>query len=225
MDPLWFLSKYRRFCLQVLNSYKYFSNQSADSIMPHALKDNFCSDIITCMRTYFHNCISVEHRYFRVSKKSLVTVVTDRVHSTTGRLCFDRCLSVCPHLGGVPWPGPDGGGVPQPGPAWGGTPYEGYPDGGTPPRVHPAVRPGQGDTPPWVPPLPPLDLAGRYPTSGTPHRTWPGGYPNGGGTPPRVVLDTPRSVCLLRSRRRTFLVITYLDKTKSGFLLDIENDK
>ena len=35
-----------------------------------------------------------------------------------------------------------------------------------------------------------------------------GGYPCQGGTPPRVtdgVLDTPQSVCLLRSRRRTFL--------------------
>ena len=27
----------------------------------------------------------------------------------------------------------------------------------------------------------------------------------GGHTPPQVVLDMPRSVCLLRSRRRTFL--------------------
>ena len=26
--------------------------------------------------------------------------ITDRVRSTTGRLCFDTCLSVCPHLGG-----------------------------------------------------------------------------------------------------------------------------
>ena len=39
---------------------------------------------------------------------------------------------------------------------------------------------------------------------------WGVGYPagGGGGTPPRVtdgVLNTPRSVCLLRSRRRTFL--------------------
>ena len=74
-----------------------------------------------------------------------------------------------------------------------------------------------------------------YPTSGTPCQTWPGGYPmgvphlryplsdlagvrvpnQGGGTwlgggvyPLRltdVVFDTPQSVCLLRSRRRTFL--------------------
>ena len=48
-------------------------------------------------------------------------------------------------------------------------------------------------------------LAGGYPTLGPPHQTW-----LGGGTPPWVtdgVLDTPRSVCLLRSRRRTFLFL------------------
>ena len=50
---------------------------------------------------------------------------------------------------------------------------------------------------------------GVYHTSGNPPpprlgRTWPGG--GGGGTLPWVVLDTPRSVCLLRSRRRTFLL-------------------
>ena len=119
-------------------------------------------------------------------------IVTDRVRSTTGRLCFDTCLSVCPHLG-VPRPGPGGGGYPSQ------AQLEGYP-------------PARG-----VPHL-------RYP-----HQTWPGGTPaggystlgsplvrpgqrvplsGGGGTPPQVtdgVLDMPRSVCLLRSRRRTFL--------------------
>ena len=39
--------------------------------------------------------------------------ITERVRSTTGRLCIDTCLSVC--LQGVPRSGPDGG-VPQPGP-------------------------------------------------------------------------------------------------------------
>ena len=84
---------------------------------------------------------------------------------------------ICPHLGGgVPRPGSDRG-------------------GGTPARS----RQGRG--------VPQPGPAGRYPTSGTtlpPARSdW-----GGGGTPPRVtdgVLDTPRSVCLLRSRRRTFL--------------------
>ena len=84
-----------------------------------------------------------------------------------------------------------------------------------------------GSTPPWVPPsdpargtppqVPPSDLAGGYPAGGTP--PWvppvrPGqgyparGYPCWRSTPPREtdgVLDMPRSVCLLRSHRRTFL--------------------
>ena len=75
----------------------------------------------------------------------------------------------------------------------------GYPTLGTPP---PPVRPGWG--------VPHLGYhhetwPGGYPTSGTPtHQTWLGG----GVTPLRVtdgVLDALRSVCLLRSRRRTFL--------------------
>ena len=71
-------------------------------------------------------------------------------------------VSVCPHLGEVPWPGPGSGGV------------------GTLVRSR------------W----------GGYPTSGTPCQTWLGvGYPTSGG-----VFDTPRSVCFLRSRRRTFLL-------------------
>ena len=49
--------------------------------------------------------------------------------------------------------------------------------------------PWLGGTPPQVPP----------------HRTFLGGYPNREGTPSQVVLDTLRSVCLLRSCRRTFL--------------------
>ena len=78
-------------------------------------------------------------------------------------------------------------------------------------------------------------LGRGYPTLGTPHWTWRGGAgvpltrgvshlgyppvrpglggvspirPSQGGTPPRVtdrVLDTPRSVCLLRSSWKTFL--------------------
>ena len=119
------------------------------------------------------------------------------------------CLSV--HTGGE-------GGLPRPGPG----------------RYPSQVQPGGGDTPPRVPP-PPSDLAGRYPDpGGVPHlryppsqtwlggtppqvpppgQTWLGGYPDRGGTPPRVVLDTQRSVCLLRSRRRTFLLsrITVVD--------------
>ena len=88
---------------------------------------------------------------------------------------------------------------------WVGVPHLGYPHqlwlgipllGGTPPWV-PPIGPGQGGTP-----------AGGTPTSGTPHQTWPGQVPQRGGTFPQVidgVLNTPRSVCLLRLRRRTFL--------------------
>ena len=90
--------------------------------------------------------------------------------------------------------------------AWG-VPLPGVPHLGYPP-----IRPGQG-----VPHLgsPSSDLAGGVPCQGgtppwvTPSQTWLGGTPAGGGTPPQVtdgVLDTPRSVCLLRSRRRTFLL-------------------
>ena len=130
--------------------------------------------------------------------------------------------------GGVPQPGPARGyptlGTPQsdlargvpccgvphlrsPHQTWSGVPYWGVPHLGYPP-IRPTdpllggtpsgtpIRPGRGDT-----------LWG-YPTSGPPIR--PGrGDPCQGGTPPPVtdgVLDTPRSVCLLRSRRRTFLL-------------------
>ena len=101
----------------------------------------------------------------------------------------------------------------------------GYPCWGTPPRVPPQsdldgewVPQGvpRWETPPWVPPIRPGwgYPNGGYPTSGTPHRTWMG---NGGGTPllqlTDGVLDTPRSVCILRSRRRTFLLVNRLKQT------------
>ena len=86
---------------------------------------------------------------------------------------------------------------------WWGVPHLGYLPldlaGGTlmgqgvPHLRYPPVRPGRGTLmggiPPWVPPV----------------RPGQGGTPDGEGTPPRVVLDIPRLVCLLRSRRRTFL--------------------
>ena len=59
---------------------------------------------------------------------------------------------------------------------------------------------------------------GGYPTLGTPCQTWMGGYPDrgypDGGTPLRLtdgVLDKRQSVYLLRSRRRTFLLIFFSD--------------
>ena len=102
--------------------------------------------------------------------------------------------------GGYPWQGvPEVGYPPPPCPGpMGGIPDVGYPLldlGGIdlPHLGYPPVGPGQG-----VPHL-------RYP----PHQTWAGGTLMGGyPTLARItdgVLDTPRSVCLLRSRRRTFL--------------------
>ena len=97
-------------------------------------------------------------------------LITDRVHSTTGRLC----LSVCPHLGGGGTPARSRQGDTPARSRWGvlllGVPHLGYPlsdlAGGTPPWV-PPVRPGWDGTPYW--PWP-----GGYPILGTPHQTWPG---------------------------------------------------
>ena len=86
-------------------------------------------------------------------------------------------FSVCSHLGGVPWPGPDAEGGTQPdltggyptsgtppiGPGWGG--------GGVPQLRYPPVRPGRGGTPPQVPP----------------NQTWLEGTPAGGV--PHLVQD------------------------------------
>ena len=106
-------------------------------------------------------------------------------------------------------------GYPPPGGVPGsGTPPGGYPGLGTPPGGYLGqVPPGEGGYPgPGTP--------GGVPGSGTP----PGGFPGlgtppkggvpGSGTPPggvypgrttEGVLTTRRAVCLLRSRRRTFL--------------------
>ena len=151
-------------------------------------------------------------------------------------VCPSICLST---PGGVPWPGPGGGGggilaksrwercptsgTPPVGPGQG-VPNRGYPTMATP------IRPGRGgtltgvphlgyphqnwpgDTPPQVHPL--LDLAGGYPLSDLAGGTLTG-YP----ISYRItdgVLDTPRSVCLLRSRRRTFLLKKRLKSTSNN---------
>ena len=136
-------------------------------------------------------------------------IITDRVRSTREGYVLTRvCPSICLSTPGGGYPSQIQMGVPL---------LKGYPTlstpppfylvGGTPPQVPPpSIRPGWG----VPPPPPPSDLAGGYPRPGgnppqvtppPPHQTWPeGGYPTSGG-----VLDTPRSVCLLRSRRRTFL--------------------
>ena len=80
---------------------------------------------------------------------------------------------------GVPQPGQDGGGVPQPGQDWGGTPVLGW---GTP-------HPGQD---------------GGIPQPGQDRRDHMMGYPLDRTT--EGVLATRRAVCLLHSRRRTFLL-------------------
>ena len=115
-------------------------------------------------------------------------VITACIRSTMGRLCFDTCLSVCPH-GVYPYPimlcnisqnamgqTPRGGTLP--GPAGGDTLQGGYPARGTLPGGtqvrYPPVRSGWG---------------------GYPVRTTEG------------VLTTQQVVCLLHSCRRTFLLI------------------
>ena len=122
-------------------------------------------------------------------------------------------FSVCSHLGGIPRPGPDGGYPSQV--RWGGVPHLGYPLSDLA-RGYPSGEVPQGvgtpvggyptsDTPP------PSDLAGGgIPVEGTPPQVPPVRPGRGGGYPTSYritdgVLDTPWSVCLLRSRRRTFL--------------------
>ena len=150
-----------------------------------------------------------------------IYIFTDRVRSTTEGNVFTRVCpsihpSVCPqggggvphlagdypsqvHLGGgVPRPGPDGGGDPQSGPDRGypGRSSRGVPLVGVPPHQFQMGVPQRGVN--WGYPQTGIgySLAGVPPTRGTPrYRTTDG------------VLNTPRSVCLLRSRRRTFLYI------------------
>ena len=135
-----------------------------------------------------------------------ISFITDSVRSTTGRLCFDTCLSihqsVCPHLGGYPSkvqggtePGPAQGGTPMGVPLMGGTPTGGYSDGGYPNRGYP----DQGGYLDWGHPdrmypdggtLTGGTLMGSTLTGGYPNRRYPNwGYPDGvtltGGYPNR----------------------------------------
>ena len=99
--------------------------------------------------------------------------------------------------GGVPGPPPPGG-VPSQVPPWGGTQNppggEGVPSQVPPPGV---PRPPRGGT------QPPGGYLVRYPPRG--------GYPVRYPPPARRegVLTTRRAVCLLRSRRRTFLLTIF----------------
>ena len=124
--------------------------------------------------------------------------------------------------GGYPGQVPPGG-YPGQVPPPGGVPRSGTPQGGTRVRYPPGGYPGQ------VPP--PGGYLGQVPPQGVPRSGTPWGVPRSGtrgvprsGTPPRGVprsdtpprggypgrttegvLTTQRAVCLLRSRRRTFL--------------------
>ena len=107
-------------------------------------------------------------------------------------------------------PGPPQGGYPGQVPPWGGT-WSGTPGGGG--------VPGSGTPPGGVPSqVPPGGYLGQVPPRGVPKSGTP---PRGGGTrvryppggyPARTtegVLTTRRAVCLLRSRRRTFLLFVF----------------
>ena len=125
------------------------------------------------------------------------------------------CPSVCPHLGGSTlarsrwgWGTPARSslvGTPPQVPLSdlaGGYPWWGVPHLGYPYWTWPVGYPSRGY---------PCTLARGYPNSGTPPSDLAGGWgvPLLGGTSPQVidwVLDTPRSVYLLRSRRGTFLL-------------------
>ena len=108
--------------------------------------------------------------------------------------------------------------------------------GGTPPRVAPhqiwlGDTPAQGESLPGgtpaggtPPQVPPSDLA-----RGVPHLEYPSppirpgwGVPLLGGTPLQEtdgVLDTPRSVCLLRSHRRTYFFFFFFAQIRFRFFL------
>ena len=127
-------------------------------------------------------------------------------------------LLVCPRGGRVyiPWPGPDGGGYPKVPTPPGQTRL-----GGTPRYLFPPSRSGLGEGTPRYLSLHP-GQGGGYPKVPTPHPGQGGGgvaqgtysppksgrgrgYPKAAPPPPGQGLVARRAVCLLRSRRRTFL--------------------
>ena len=99
--------------------------------------------------------------------------------------------------GGLPRSGYPPGGLPRSGYPPGGLPGSGTPPGGYPGQVPPRGVPRSG--------YPPGGAGSGTPLGGVPRS----GYPPRGGYPGRTtegVLTTRRAVCLLRSRRRTFLL-------------------
>ena len=155
-------------------------------------------------------CLLRSHRDF--------LAVTDHVHSMTGRLFWLVSVHLSVHTWGGTlarsrqgWgtPASSSLGYPTIRPGW--VPHLGYPLSIGPGQGVPHLRYPTSDLARGYPDggthlrsLPPSDLAEGYPTLGTPLPLM-----GGGGYPTSVVLDTPRSVCLLRSRRRTFLFLFF----------------
>ena len=135
-------------------------------------------------------------------------LITDRVSSTREgyvltRVCLPSHPSVCSQ-----------GGVPQLGPAREGTLARSSQEGCTPCRgvLLPGRTPCRVSTQSGV--SKGWGSNGGYPRWGT----LPAGYPLYRTTD--GVLDTPWSVCLLRSRRRTFLFVIDNLSCRSGFVGD-----
>ena len=114
-------------------------------------------------------------------------------------------FSVCPHLGGYPYPIMLCNITQN---AMGQTPGGGYP---YPIMLCNITQNSMGQTPRGVPGQ---VQPGGYPARGVPCRGYPvgGTLPGGWGYPVRTtegVLTTQQAVCLLRSRRRTFSFLIF----------------
>ena len=128
-------------------------------------------------------------------------VITARIRRM-GKVIFSVCLSVHTWGGGypiqltggdrVPCPADGGGGIPHPADG-GGVPHPADGGGG-----YPLPRSGWGGGVPH-----PVDRGEPLPRQGS---TPPRGTPPPPTRPAQRVLTTRRAVCLLRSRRRTFLL-------------------
>ena len=124
----------------------------------------------------------------------------------------------CHQAAGGGYPDPPPGGYPGQVPPRGVGTWVRYPPGGVPdPRGVPGSGTPRGgtQTPPGGVPDPGGGTQVRYPRGGCPGQVPPrGGYP---GRTTEGVLTTRRAVCLLRSRRRTFLFFYEIRLLCSGF--------
>ena len=123
------------------------------SLLSELVLFSSCSYIVFCNTQWTGRCKSANlgnvHTQQETLKMKSKSMITNRVRSTTERLCFDTCLSIC--LSTLGRGTPAGGWYPC---------QLGYPTSGTPLL-------DLGGVPCW----------GGYPTSGTPCQTWAGGYP------------------------------------------------